>query len=362
MESKRVLIIHHNDRDGYMSAAVLYHYLKNKDCYNDIYTRKIDYSTGLWEVYKKCISSYGDIDEIYIVDYSVSNIVNAQAMLKINKECKKLVWIDHHVSSIKRMEEYPELRTIEGFRLIGMAGVGLTYLYTMRDSLKYEYEKELLDIIYQFSNTYTELLKSDALKILTSLDCPEICVLTHRYDIFDIDEDVLKFNYGCPVESVSDAFGYLYLKSKTDENLLKNIIHDGEVIKGYLDKWNKVLVEENAQEVVLTMGDYGDPYNSSEEKKFGLALNHTTFNSLVFGDTIKKYDFVMIYAKEKDLWRHSLYTVSDDFDCSKVAEFFGGGGHKKAACFCLDAPFFVSTNMIKIIKKSIKKENKDENL
>ena len=36
------------------------------------------------------------------------------------------------------------------------------------------------------------------------------------------------------------------------------------------------------------------------------------------------------------MYKCSIYSVKEDFDCSKFAEKFGGGGHKGAAGFSLD--------------------------
>jgi len=44
---------------------------------------------------------------------------------------------------------------------------------------------------------------------------------------------------------------------------------------------------------------------------------------------------VMVLREEHGVVKGSLRTTRDDIDVSKFAQFFGGGGHKKAAGFSL---------------------------
>ena len=132
---ERVLILHHNDRDGFMSALIVkYSYLK-ENAKNEIYTREIDYSDSLKTIMDQCEKDY-EFDVVYLVDYSISNVENAKEIISID-ERYELHWIDHHKSSIKMITEPTsseynpmDLDRIDGLRVIGLSGAALCWIYT----------------------------------------------------------------------------------------------------------------------------------------------------------------------------------------------------------------------------------------
>lgn len=331
MNSRLALIIHHNDRDGYVSAAIIGKYLINRNI--AISTMEVDYKSSLEDMFKENEFRIEDFKTIFIVDYSISNDKNKDFILSLSKKCD-LVWLDHHASSIKYIEKYPELANISGYRIIGIAGAGLSYIYTWRDKPLLPTQMTVFEALDKKNNTFDQVRNIDALDYLDEFECPELIRMTHRYDIFDIDEDVLDFNYGCTIESYSEAYTLLTEKRTNSTARVSRMVLDGRVIRNYVDKRNKEIIKDYAQDILF--------YEKSvyDNKKKGIAVNHTMFNSLVFGNLIHDYDFVMVYANEKGIWRHSVYTSQDDMDCSKIAEYFGGGGHPKAAGFCLDSPFY----------------------
>ena len=331
MNSRLALIIHHNDRDGYVSAAIIGKYLINRNI--AISTMEVDYKSSLEDMFKENKFRIEDFKTIFIVDYSISNDKNKDFILSLSKKCD-LVWLDHHASSIKYIEKYPELANISGYRIIGIAGAGLSYIYTWRDKPLLPTQMTVFEALDKKNNTFDQVRNIDALDYLDEFECPELIRMTHRYDIFDIDEDVLDFNYGCMIESYSEAYTQLTEKRTNSTARVSRMVLDGRIIRNYIDKRNKEIIKDYAQDILFyEKSVYGD-------KKKGIAVNHTMFNSLVFGSLIYDYDFVMVYANEKGIWRHSVYTIHDDMDCSKIAEYFGGGGHPKAAGFCLDSPFY----------------------
>ncbi|MCL2063333.1 MAG: DHH family phosphoesterase [Candidatus Cloacimonetes bacterium] len=63
---------------------------------------------------------------------------------------------------------------------------------------------------------------------------------------------------------------------------------------------------------------------------------------------------VLFQEYENNVWRISLR--SDLYDVSQMAQYFGGGGHKKASGFQLEGNFnFVKKNVISFIEEQIKK-------
>lgn len=63
-------------------------------------------------------------------------------------------------------------------------------------------------------------------------------------------------------------------------------------------------------------------------------------NSLIFGDLIKDYPIVAIWVYDGEKYKYSIYSDKPDIDCSKIAERYGGGGHKGASGFISEKMIF----------------------
>ena len=64
----------------------------------------------------------------------------------------------------------------------------------------------------------------------------------------------------------------------------------------------------------------------------GVMINSPVYQGEI-ADKFDNYEVILVYYKSKDNYRCSLRTRRDDIDVSKIAEKFGGGGHKKASGF-----------------------------
>ena len=56
-------------------------------------------------------------------------------------------------------------------------------------------------------------------------------------------------------------------------------------------------------------------------------------NSDIFLNHINEYDLVVSYIYNGNTYSYSIYSKNENVDCSKIAELFGGGGHKGASGF-----------------------------
>lgn len=325
-----ILILHHDDRDGFMSAAVISNYLESKRIFKDtgsrIYTRSINYEQSLKEIFDDCLKKLrdengesSDFASVYLVDYSISTDQNIKTMIDLD-ENYNLIWLDHHKSSIVAMDKNEKLKRIKGMRIIGISGAGLCWLYY---SNKLD---QVFDMLIQYDGTFKEVSSELALTILETVDTPRFVLYTHRYDIFDLDDQVLQFNYGYNTLNVAQ------MKIDIgDETFFDMYLKNGSIIKRYVDEQNKKLVKGFAVEV---------EYNDGSKTLKGLAMNNLVFTSLVYGDTINDYDFVVTYARKKNCWRCSIYTAKDNLDVSVIANKYNGGGHAKAAGFTTDKPLY----------------------
>ena len=317
---KKYLIIHHNDRDGIMSAAVIIENLQTKNMVHtaDIDLLEVDYATPLKDFEQ--VKNAKKYKEIYIVDYSISNEINKNAMIDMFKKTK-LVWIDHHQSSIDYINKYPELANIIGYRITGAAGCALCYFFI--NSLF----KNTLKNILSKSNTSTPVNPKEVSLALKNLGASQYLIYSHRYDIWDVDNEVYAFNKGFICDKSPFAYTYLLRDSQTIFNItLKN----GYIIKKYTDSMNNISVDKYAIKANLII-------NGVRHKT--IIMNTTRCSSTIFGDKFKEYDFAIVFFLRPDMkWQHSIYTAWE-FDCKQIAESNGGGGHKQAAGFISDYMF-----------------------
>lgn len=316
---KSVLIVHHCDNDGYGAAAIIAHAI-GKD--------KVDYIEASYEVPLKKLIKNTNYRVIYFVDYSISTKENALFVMELNKE-RDVIWIDHHKSSIDMIEEMPELSDLYGYRVIGISGTGLSWIYALnhlaldREGVTDTLLNATTARIEQVSDTYTTISKEMGNVFLRKLMCPKTLHLINRWDIWDIDDRVLDFNYGLDISRPEDLLS-IFRSEEIDFQTQAKAIHDGVVIRRHVEKEDKENCDKNGFEIKIQ-------YENNTYSCFCLNTNH--FSSLAFGDRVNDYDIVMPFNYNGRKWRYSMYTVKTGVDCSRIAKRFAGGGHPQAAGF-----------------------------
>ena len=319
---KSVLIVHHCDNDGYGAAAIIAHAI-GKD--------KVDYIEASYEVPLNKLIKNTNYRAIYFVDYSISTKENALFIMKLNKE-RDVIWIDHHKSSIDMIEEMPELSDLYGYRVIGISGTGLSWIYALnhlaldREGVTDTLLNATTARIEQVSDTYTTISKEMGNVFLRKLMCPKTLHLINRWDIWDIDDRVLDFNYGLDISRPEDLLS-IFRSEEIDFQTQAKAIHDGVVIRRHVEKEDKENCDKNGFEIKIQ-------YENNTYSCFCLNTNH--FSSLAFGDRVNDYDIVMPFNYNGRKWRYSMYTVKTGVDCSRIAKQFAGGGHPQAAGFTTD--------------------------
>ena len=139
MNSKVRCFYHMSDLDGMASAAIVKCFHPEAELY------PFDYGMEF---------PWGKVDNdtlCFLVDISLPK----EDMLKL-QEVTNLVWIDHHTSTIKSMEN----SSIAGSRIVGEAACSLTWKYLSFDKV------------------------------------PRGVELLSKYDVFDLSPDVLEYQYG----------------------------------------------------------------------------------------------------------------------------------------------------------------------
>lgn len=392
---KTACIYHSIDLDGWMSAAIVkYWYEKNhsnyfiqdgidgQKLYNGVSTNNpgnkkinhVDSITFIGFNNGDKLPDLSEYDKIIMCDISFSGNV----MREISHSAK-LIWIDHHISSMndvnKSYEEWnliPPIKSILGIRDIHYAACELTW--------KYFFPNE---------------------------EMPEIVRLLGRYDCFghmgtDEEKKILEFQYGARNVLVNYEQCYNLLKSWSNPNhremhdsQINHMWLNGQPIYSYLCTEARQ-VYKNGFEIWLkepTFYENGNHTGVTNLRKF-ICINKERFNPINFGIkyhepitkyywclettpysllcedgkttvnsddssilkfstkeeaesfntsslykvvehgwTTNGYDGAACFHYADGQWYFSLYNENKEVDCSAIAKQFGGGGHKGAAGF-----------------------------
>lgn len=278
---------YHNDMDGKCAGSIVARFTGNYNKEDYImYDYSAPYPTELIE----------DGETVYFVDLSFSsNSIDKLEEILHKKNCK-LIWCDHHTSSMEVLRGNPEYNKIPGIRKEGISGAALTWMYFK-------------------SCSFEEIPKF--VKYVSDFDCWKFSY-----------SDTMFFKYG--LESTEyDALDIIWnqlVRDGSQHTLLNQMIEKGKAIDAYVTREYALYKEKYAYEGKI------DGYKC-------LIVNRSC-NSLIFGDSINDYPIVAIWAYDGKKYKYSLYSTHKDVDCSKIAEKFGGGGHKGAAGFVSDKLVF----------------------
>lgn len=274
-------LYHGSDMDGWSSAAIVSFKTGNNNPDNYI---PVDYDKNTIEsIYEdKLKEVYGE--DIYISDVSFSS-KTAYILIKLINNKNNVIWNDHHDTSLKLLEEQPQFKTINGIISKDNSGAYNTWSY------------------------------------LFNTTPPVSICLVSDWDTFKLnDSRSINFMYG-----INSNPEYKNPLSKLWENLILSdkdtldVIHNGILIKQYVD--------EEYKSIINSCG-----YESEYDGVKCYVVNHPHATSLIFGDIYNKYDFVSVFSYNGEKYKYSIYS-GNRYDCSKLAEKFGGGGHKGAAGF-----------------------------
>lgn len=276
---------YHNDLDGRCAGSIVAQYTKN---YNKENYFEVDY------VMEIPLDKVEDYEDVWFVDYSFKeNTLWVLDKLVYEKHCH-VIWIDHHTSSINLESNNKFTETIAGIRQDGISGAALTYMYC--------YNKKFDDIPHY-------------VKLVSDYDCWQ-----YKYE-----PDTTYFKIGMETTDY-DALDMTWVHLKNNSYvgssmlpMIDDLIQKGKLIKGFIDNDNTYYREHFA-------------YESEIAGHKCLVVNKKT-NSWVFGEKYNEYPLVMVWVFDGRKFTYSIFSSNKDIDCSKIAESYGGGGHKGAAGF-----------------------------
>lgn len=237
-------------------------------------------------------------DDVYVVDVHLDPM---EVMVELKEKCKKLIWIDHHISAIKQAHDLNFY--CDGALNVNYAACELTWMYFNSDK--------------------------------PSKDIPYGIYCMGRYDVWDLEADpgIVPFHYGMDLRDPSkptNSFWKILFDENTSDVISDHIISNGEIAEKYHKVHCKRVVD--AASFVIEF-----------EGLRCLVANVPIQNSHLFDSkwNVNKHDAMMTFwMDQKNKWRYSLYTTKKDIDVSKIAMKYGGGGHACAAGFMADELVF----------------------
>lgn len=225
----------------------------------------------------------------------------------------RIVWIDHHKTSI---EKWPETWT--GYRIDGVAACRLAWQWFQENQIT---DKTGEAVRLPDKRQFVERLVSEPIAVR----------LAGEYDTWDKrDPDSDTFQYALRASPLTSV-GWAALFDD-DREFLNRLLVDGRTCQRY------------AQSVDSSVCNSLTWVMEWEGLKF-LCVNHARFNSLFFASRDLPetgHDALLGFRFDGKNWMVSLYHAKHrtDLDLSEIAKRYGGGGHRGACGFtCKTLPF-----------------------
>jgi len=122
------IIVTHGDLDGISAASIVYSYLQKKSIKN--IRVEISQPFELYEVLNRII--HDKPKRIYIIDISIDEVTwskTKEILRRLRENKAKIIWIDHHSSTVEKAEELAELGITLIFSLDGSAATITKQIY-----------------------------------------------------------------------------------------------------------------------------------------------------------------------------------------------------------------------------------------
>lgn len=295
------IIFHHTDADGICSAQIVYDSIKSIN--KDIHIKTVEYnysanSNEFGDFFSKYLGGNNKSLNCIIVDLSIK----AKTIKRIAEveNVRNVLVIDHHITSVREMQNDTE------------AKCGLLW----NVHLYYDISQAATGLCYKLFKKYIPKINAKIVGII------------ERYDRWS------------PIDETDRMLGY-YINSflnfsnqlAVNSEVMRNLLYDEFYSDKALMYGRKIYDNERTVNEFRYTIFHKETTFEFEGRKYNICYLFARGNSLTFGKHIKDFDFVTLIHKGKkpgDLVL-GLYTDKDSVDVSKIAEHYGGGGHKQAA-------------------------------
>lgn len=288
---KTTVIYHRADYDGLFSAAVCLKFLPDAEFVG-------------WDFGDPLIP-FPTEGQVFIVDLSPDCIVDMSGDDLFNR----LVWIDHHKSSI---EKWPV--SIPGYRIDGVAACRLAWQWFAS-----------LDPKTCFASPGDLPLKDHY--VHRDVKEPLALTLAGEYDVWDkSDHRAEKFQFGLTALR-ADQFECRALLGRGGDSQTEEIVAKGEAAMDWQQSFASQVCEERSY------------VRKWEGRTFCVLASCHARNSMWFPQEAipKECDALMCWRYDGNRVNFSLYHAPghEEHDLSQIAVKYGGGGHRGACGFSL---------------------------
>lgn len=318
-DPNKIWIFHHTDADGYCGGFICK--IATRPHLSE--THACDYTTD----FSKYPIEKDDV--VILVDLSFTSST-AHYLKEMAYKCNnKIIWIDHHESSLDLCNNDEDLRNID-FMVIALGTK----------------ENKFSAAFLAYAAFYYNLNKKNG---HDEIDIPEFVYLVSDWDTWSQKTKDSKY-FNKAVNSTTDIYLYNreiggYNKDNIWEKLYREYIcHSDQLLVKMINE-ARPLVKQTETLDARYLNSNGFEFNLFGYKV--LACNQKS-NSLLFGDKINEYDFVCPFVLHerngKLIYTYSLFSGTNQ-NCKEMAERFGGGGHRGAAGFQLPFNIFTVKNL-----------------
>jgi oligoribonuclease NrnB/cAMP/cGMP phosphodiesterase (DHH superfamily) len=291
---KKTLVLHHSaDLDGILSGVIANYYLQHTKSPDDkIIIHGADYGDNLDKQYDGY--SLSEFDDIYVIDFS-------DDWLFTSEHANKIIWIDHHINEIEKNYN------VAKYVIDGVAACRLTQQFFCN-----------LNHAFLQLHNYQERQVNE----------PLFVALIGEYDIWDESSIYARpLNFGITNTSFENI-DLVYRETRSELAHVKNQVFYSEKLAFYIEIGKGVI--DFIQKTSPILGG-GVPINIFGHQ--GVSFNTHIRSSLIHRQKPNE-EFTMVWNYTgKDKIKLSFYAEGDKPECLKFAQFFGGGGHRRA-CGC----------------------------
>ena len=321
----RILVYHHDDADGLMSAAIVrYAILKQpKETIPDFVFQQFSYNKA--EEFKDLSAVTKDLySQVYVVDC----FLGLEQMKYLLEEFgENLIWIDHHLSSIDTWKKGGTAQ-IEGIQNTFNSASYLTWQFFFGKAV------EVPECVNQVNNF--DIWKKT--EVWDSITYPwQLVITTFLNNPATFDNS-------------------LFMDEEKMKQYIKAI---GTPIMSYDEKLQEQMLQSVMRVHLNVEGKPEFLFINSPLKTSRMFEKYLQEDKVENKDRIK--GFINAYLKSPDEWSVSIYRASgSDFDAQAIAKKFGGGGHKAAAGFRISDSEFRKLLDFDLKKKTTKLPEKNK--
>lgn len=320
---KFAILFHDADFDGIFSKLVCQHWLKRLNrtavvhAYGWDHGRPLPEPTLLGQLdgnpNEPVKGDWALYDRIFVVDIAPENLLSQERLRS------RIVWIDHHKTSIEKWDHIGDTTRMVGYRIDGVAACRLCWQY---------FESQASGLMPpETVNPYFNRTVSE----------PELLRLVGEHDIWDHRDPRTKpLQYGLRAitpEDFIDLVNEQFDGGDYAEDHLADALQAGYQVQRYADQMN---------------ADYAAKFSGDVlwHGLLFLAVNSSQRNSDAFKDAIRpRHEALLLWRYDHQSHRCivSLYHApgKEHIDLSVIAREMGGGGHKGACGFQVPLSFLL---------------------